>query len=963
MSEREEGELDSGEEERGSSPSILPKATKTSQRLDVSSSASLEKKSCSLIEEDMYSVPERDNDRKEPNANYRKSRRAFKPPANAFNQISNSKQKFVSRRVNEGRFHSPPPSSDKNTFDEPPVHQLFASTNSNECSPPKPSDSWRQDPMPLNAFPTVSPRRPLLPNPFVSQTAPQYPSQRPTIFNISHPRASSFAPPPYHPSNPTTMPTFFGVSHPLPDVQYSAFRENPGPLAARLSIDMEISPVNSPLMTDNCVMIVDEPLEESDDSQPPTVARPEPIRVPCNIITDTVDPLVPYGTEPGRYSIPQNDTFQTQAAILSTTNQAVEQPSAVNQSEERLPSEIPPQKLQKRFSKDFLQHMQSVLLDNLYELSSSSSSSSEFEEEANEIDGLRRKLIHHNKEMHDELDKRERLVKEMESCQLMINHHYERMNAIMRSMGDTSRQSIRHARKSLSKTRNEGRKRRKKLCDNFESRVGAILDELSAMNEEIKTPSQELTTSEKPDETSGLAEVLGNLLEDSGVEFIHTLDESSMAVIETPKAKGKRTVIDKGFEDEYLKMMFKARFGIKPLPHVVVVEPVKHPAKKPSKKKNSTGSANVNLEMEEALRRKLLEQMKKKEQLFPSLHEKRKDVQNEKTSSENLKDKSGVVEVEVVNPSPIVQTLRSAADVDTVSSLKSSDVATELAWINNDVDTVPPLKKVADMATVHALKSLVDAASVPESVREKPKIVPTMKDILELKKELKIALNKRRKSVNKRDPKVAASAAKISPVKQNSEATNSSKTSTPVKIITSVPNAVEKENAGNIGINSLKRPAPPPERIHSSKKPRSLPEEKSKSLDEFERRSQELLFDSPRVAVRNFILSPEYPVKESIERLRHKNDANVELCYFELFGICNDDECPYQHSRDFTLNDEQILEEILGYIPERSSRPDSSIKQQARKLLESNSLEEIIETLRKETSHLDLIKLAIESSI
>uniref|UniRef100_A0AC34FGG8 Putative zinc-finger domain-containing protein n=1 Tax=Panagrolaimus sp. ES5 TaxID=591445 RepID=A0AC34FGG8_9BILA len=966
MSDREEGELDSGEEERRSSPATLSKAAKTSDRSDVSSNVSSGKKDRATVVEDMHSGRMREDERREPTDNYRKPRRPSKSHANAFNQISNSKQKFVSRRVNESRFNSspPPPSSNRNIFDAPPLNQMFTTTNSNEFSPPKPSDSWRQDPVPLNIFSTISPRRPLLPNPFASQISPQFSSNRPAFFNVSHIRGNSYAPPPYRP----TIPTAFGFSHPLPEAQYFIPRQNAG-LDARLSVDMEISPVNSPLMTENCVLIVDEPLEESDDSQPPTSAAPESLRVPCNTCTlNTVNPPIPYVREPGLYHIPIDATPSTQTERRPTVVQAEVQRSTINGTEKQLSLENPQQKLQKRFSKDFLQHMQSVLLDNLLDGSSSSSSSSEFEEETKEIDNLRRKLVHHNKEMHDELDKRERLVKDMETCQLMINHHYERMNDIMRSISDASRQNIRHARKSLSRTRSEGRKRRKKLCENFESRVSAILDELSAMNNEIKTPPQEIITPERPDETSGLAEILGNLMEDSGVEFIHTTEDSPMDNIETPRSKGKRTVVDKEFEDEYLRMMLKARYGIKPLPHVVVAEPVHPPAKKPPKKKNSDASDNVNLEMEEALRRKLLEQMKKKEQLFPSLHDRSNDVTNEKASN-NSTEKSVVGEVMVEIENPVLQTLKPINA--TVPLLKPVDIVTVFAVEPVDVPTVPssekndvvPSKKVADIATVHALKSLVDIVPVvSESVEEKPKIVPTMKDIIELKRELKIALSKRRKSVNKRDPKVAASSEKVSLAKQNSVAANSSKSSTSVKFTTPTLKPAEKENVGNIGVNPLKRPAPPLENIHPSKKARSLPEEKSKCLDEFERRSQELLFDSPRIAVRNFILSSEYPVKESIERLRHKHDADAELCYFEIFGVCLDDECPYQHQRDFTLNDEQILEEILGYIPERSSRPES-IQQQARKLLESNSLEEIIVGLRKETSHLDLIKLAIESSV
>jgi predicted small metal-binding protein len=598
-----------------------------------------------------------------------------------------------------------------------------------------------------------------------------------------------------------------------------------------------------------------------------------------------------------------------------------------------------------------LQDIQRKLLQNLDLESSSSSSSSEFEEEAKEVDELRRKLIHHNKEMHDELDKRERLVKEMETCQLMINHHYERMNAIMRSIGDASRQSLRSVRKSLSRTKSEGKRKRKKLIDSFKNGVSTIMNELSSMNEQVIViaPAPINNTPEKPAEkTLELAEVLENLIEDPGAEVSQSFDDSSITASEPSKRIDRQLVVDKAFEKECLRRMFQARFGVQPLPHIIV-------PKKIAKKKNSNASADVNLEREEALRQKLLEQMKKKEQqLFPSLHEKKKFVENEKASFKKLQKNLNGNEKEVmeINSSPVVQAIQ-PVDVSTESSSAKKVVAT-----SPPSSIIKPFKSLSDISTT---------VSPPIAAAAKPKIIPTMKDIIELKKEFHNALRKRRNS-NKRPASnitTTSTPSKNSPIKQNSDV-NLKTASTPMKFVTPVlPKPVEKENVSNTGIiNPLKRSATAAVSENSDqifKKPRQIPE-KSKRFNELEIKEQEILFNSPRIAVRNFILSPQYDIKESIERLRHKNDPNIELCYFELFGICNDDECPYQHQRDFTLNDQQILEEILGYIPHRvsSSFQTESIQQQAQKLLETNSLDEIIQNLRNETSHLDFIKLAID---
>jgi hypothetical protein len=217
--------------------------------------------------------------------------------------------------------------------------------------------------------------------------------------------------------------------------------------------------------------------------------------------------------------------------------------------------------------------------------------------------------------------------------------------------------------------------------------------------------------------------------------------------------------------------------------------------------------------------------MKKKERLFPSLHEKKKDVGNEndppKKQQKNLNGNDGKVMEEIVNPSPVVQTWKPVND-------STVPVTTEKA------SSAPKLfKSLSDISTV-----------LPSAVTEKPKIVPTMKDVLGLKKEFTIALNKKR---NGRDPNTASSTSNHSPIKEISNENDSSKSFSPVKALTPLPNSVDKENAG---INPLKR-ATPSENNGQFKKPRLVPEEKR--LNDFEIREQEILFNSPRIAVRNFM--------------------------------------------------------------------------------------------------------------
>lgn len=40
----------------------------------------------------------------------------------------------------------------------------------------------------------------------------------------------------------------------------------------------------------------------------------------------------------------------------------------------------------------------------------------------------------------------------------------------------------------------------------------------------------------------------------------------------------------------------------------------------------------------------------------------------------------------------------------------------------------------------------------------------------------------------------------------------------------------------------------------------------------------------------------------------HKIDPHKIFCRFELRGVCNDEQCPYQHQRDIDLSNEELLQ-------------------------------------------------------
>lgn len=212
-----------------------------------------------------------------------------------------------------------------------------------------------------------------------------------------------------------------------------------------------------------------------------------------------------------------------------------------------------------------------------------------------------------------------------------------------------------------------------------------------------------------------------------------------------------------------------------------------------------SAAVDNSLEKEEALRRKLLEQMKKK-----------------------------------VNTS-VVEEPKTIEDKNVQEEVTNSVIAEGTAVTNNESNEIP---EVSELASV--------------DVKVEEKIVPTMADILKLKQDLRnVLINKRKKSLNKSSPVVSSTSAtpKKSTIKPKVNTSTNSKAAKKLPNVPSKP--IEKENVGTV-VQQLKRTAPP-ENVVLFKKPRSLPEDKSKALDEFEKRDRELLFNSPRIAVRNFM--------------------------------------------------------------------------------------------------------------
>uniref|UniRef100_A0A7E4ZUD5 Zf-C3H1 domain-containing protein n=1 Tax=Panagrellus redivivus TaxID=6233 RepID=A0A7E4ZUD5_PANRE len=126
-----------------------------------------------------------------------------------------------------------------------------------------------------------------------------------------------------------------------------------------------------------------------------------------------------------------------------------------------------------------------------------------------------------------------------------------------------------------------------------------------------------------------------------------------------------------------------------------------------------------------------------------------------------------------------------------------------------------------------------------------------------------------------------------------------------------------------------------------------------------ENKEAPIIADSIIFSIRAGILNPNLSIEKGIEMLRKSADDSREVCYFEQFGFCCDSACPYQHVKDCFRTDQQIVEEVISFIPARVAAPEPASVQAKRLLAEAEGcLPDVIARLRGECAGMDYITLA-----
>ncbi|XP_071503711.1 uncharacterized protein [Diadema antillarum] len=82
--------------------------------------------------------------------------------------------------------------------------------------------------------------------------------------------------------------------------------------------------------------------------------------------------------------------------------------------------------------------------------------------------------------------------------------------------------------------------------------------------------------------------------------------------------------------------------------------------------------------------------------------------------------------------------------------------------------------------------------------------------------------------------------------------------------------------------------------------------------------SQDLVtYRSPLMCFKSFRLSPLFRVRAGFSvqsaTFTNKLDTKRCLCQYELNGTCNDDDCVWQHERDYTMSSREVITDLLSY--------------------------------------------------
>ncbi|XP_038050957.1 zinc finger C3H1 domain-containing protein-like isoform X2 [Patiria miniata] len=94
--------------------------------------------------------------------------------------------------------------------------------------------------------------------------------------------------------------------------------------------------------------------------------------------------------------------------------------------------------------------------------------------------------------------------------------------------------------------------------------------------------------------------------------------------------------------------------------------------------------------------------------------------------------------------------------------------------------------------------------------------------------------------------------------------------------------------------------------------------EDAERMDQDEDVEQSLVpYSSPLLCFRSYRLSPFFVQEAKLSRLSlsfsHKLNPMRAMCQFELNGTCNDDECPWQHKKDYEMTDHEVYADLLAY--------------------------------------------------
>eukprot|EP00808_Paulinella_micropora_P027090 g71681.t1 len=106
-----------------------------------------------------------------------------------------------------------------------------------------------------------------------------------------------------------------------------------------------------------------------------------------------------------------------------------------------------------------------------------------------------------------------------------------------------------------------------------------------------------------------------------------------------------------------------------------------------------------------------------------------------------------------------------------------------------------------------------------------------------------------------------------------------------------------------------------------------LATEETRSLAHTTRRSlAHATYESPLVAFRAYRLRPgRRGAAVKLESMTYTNKLNPHgvWCKFDLTGMCNDESCPFQHLRDMTPSQQDVIQEVKSYLPSSSPSPPS----------------------------------------